>query len=129
MTDHKTGKVRADKSFVIGGGKILQPVIYALAAEQMLREPVETGRLYYCTAAGGYEDRSVTIDEESRASLREFASILSVALASGFFPAAPEAGECQWCDYRRVCGPYEERRASLKPEGRLKDLRKLRAMR
>ncbi len=129
VTDHKTGKVRADKSFVIGGGKILQPVIYALAAEQMLGAPVEAGRLYYCTAAGGYEDRIVTIDEESRASLRDFASILSAALTSGFFPAAPEAGECQWCDYRRVCGPYEERRASIKPEGRLKDLRKLRAMR
>ena len=34
VTDHKTGKVRAEKNFVIGGGKTLQPVLYALAAEQ-----------------------------------------------------------------------------------------------
>jgi CRISPR/Cas system-associated exonuclease Cas4 (RecB family) len=129
VTDHKTGKVRAEKSFVIGGGKILQPVIYALAAEHMLGEPVRTGRLYYCTAAGAYEDRITTIDEEARTSLREFAAILSDALESGFLPAAPGAGECQWCDYRRVCGPYEERRSSLKPDARLKELRKLRAMR
>jgi RecB family exonuclease len=129
VTDHKTGKVRAEKSFVIGGGKILQPVIYALATEHMLGEPVETGRLYYCTAAGGYEDRIATIDEEARNSLRDFAAILSGSLASGFLPAAPDKGECQWCDYRRVCGPYEERRSSLKPEARLKELRKLRAMR
>jgi ATP-dependent helicase/nuclease subunit B len=129
VTDHKTGKVRAAKSFVIGGGKILQPVIYALAAEHMLGEPVATGRLYYCTAAGAYEDRITDIDEEARTSLREFASILSDALGSGFLPAAPDKGECQWCDYRRVCGPYEERRSSLKPDARLKELRKLRAMR
>ncbi|MGO9454147.1 MAG: PD-(D/E)XK nuclease family protein [Candidatus Binataceae bacterium] len=129
VTDHKTGKVRAERSFVIGGGKILQPVIYALAAEHMLGEPVETGRLYYCTATGGYEDRVATIDAEARGSLREFGAILSGALSSGFLPAAPDGGECQWCDYRRVCGPYEERRTSLKPDSRLKDLRKLRAMR
>jgi ATP-dependent helicase/nuclease subunit B len=129
VTDHKTGKVRAAKSFVIGGGKILQPVIYALAAEHMLGEQVATGRLYYCTAAGAYEDRITDIDEEARTSLREFASILSDALGSGFLPAAPDKGECQWCDYRRVCGPYEERRSSLKPDARLKELRKLRAMR
>src|SRR5208282_134045 len=123
VTDHKTGKVRADRSFVIGGGKILQPVIYALAAEHMLGEPVETGRLYYCTATGGYEDRVATIDAEARGSLREFAAILSGALSAGFLPAAPDGGECQWCDYRRVCGPYEERRTSLKPDSRLKELR------
>ena len=38
VTDHKTGKVRAEKDFVIGGGKTLQPVLYALAAEQVLGE-------------------------------------------------------------------------------------------
>ena len=129
VTDHKTGKVRAEKSFVIGGGKILQPVIYALAAEQMLNERVETGRLYYCTSTGDYEDRIVTVNEEARASLRGFASILSNALSSGFLPAAPDVGECEWCDYRRVCGPYEEQRIRKKPDWRLVDLRKLRAMR
>ncbi|MDB5108453.1 MAG: ATP-dependent nuclease, subunit, partial [Candidatus Binatus sp.] len=55
VTDHKTGKVRAQKNFVIGGGKTLQPVLYALVAEQVLQNPVVSGRLYYCTAAGGYE--------------------------------------------------------------------------
>jgi CRISPR/Cas system-associated exonuclease Cas4 (RecB family) len=129
VTDHKTGKVRAEKSFVIGGGKILQPVIYALAAEHLLGARVETGRLYYCTAAGGYEDRIATIDEEARTALRDFASILSDALQSGFLPAAPGEDECRWCDYRRICGPYEERRSSMKPEARLKELRRLRAMR
>ena len=51
VTDHKTGKVARRKTSIIGGGKMLQPVLYALAAERVLGEPVEAGRLYYCTVA------------------------------------------------------------------------------
>ena len=37
------------------------------------------------------------------------------ALSDGFLPAAPAEGDCEWCDYRRVCGPYEETRVAMKP--------------
>jgi len=40
----------------------------------------------------------------------------------------PAAGECRYCDYRPVCGPYEEQRASLKPKARLAELKRLREM-
>ena len=116
-TDHKTGKVRAQKNFVIGGGKILQPVFYALAAEQILREPVRSGRLYYCTATGNYEDRIVEIDENARAAAKNFIATLDAALKIGFLPAAPEPRECEWCNFRRVCGPYEEQRLRIKAGG------------
>jgi ATP-dependent helicase/nuclease subunit B len=129
VTDHKTGKVRAENDFVIGGGKILQPVLYALAAEQILEHPVGAGRLYYCTAAGGYEERFTPIDRAARAAAESFAQTLDDALGSGFLPAAPAEGECRWCDYRRVCGPYEERRSAIKPAARIAALRKLREMR
>ncbi len=129
VTDHKTGKVRAEKNFVIGGGKTLQPVLYALAAERVLTHPIYAGRLYYCTAAGGYEERVVEIDEDARAAARDFVSIVKETVASGFFPAAPAERECEWCDYKRVCGPYEERRSSIKPKPRLKALTRLREMR
>ena len=72
MTDHKTGKVRAEKNFVIGGGKTLQPVLYALAAESVLKEKIYAGRLYYCTAAGGYEERIVEINDEARKAVARF---------------------------------------------------------
>jgi ATP-dependent helicase/nuclease subunit B len=131
-TDHKTGRVRAAKDLMIGGGKTLQPLLYALAAERILEEPVEGGRLYYCTAAGGYEERSAILDSSARESIGRFARILHEALG-GFLPAAPDDGECQYCDYRRVCGPYEERRVQRKSEAegvriRLKDLLELRKM-
>jgi ATP-dependent helicase/nuclease subunit B len=128
VTDHKTGKVRAAKNFVIGGGKTLQPIFYALAAEQVLKEPIYAGRLYYCTATGGYEERVVEIDDRARNSARDFVAIVKEALEAGFLPAAPDSRECDWCDYKRVCGPYEERRAGMKPKARLAGLKRLREM-
>ncbi|MGB8683783.1 MAG: PD-(D/E)XK nuclease family protein [Candidatus Binatus sp.] len=128
VTDHKTGKVRAEKNFIIGGGKTLQPVLYALAAEQVLREKIYAGRLYYCTAAGGYEERVVEINDEARRASRDFVEIVKESLEAGFLPAAPDDRECDWCDYKRVCGPYEERRSKIKPKVRLKSLTRLREM-
>jgi CRISPR/Cas system-associated exonuclease Cas4 (RecB family) len=140
VTDHKTGKVRADHGVVVGGGKVLQPVLYALAAEKLLDHKVEAGRLYYCTSAGGYEDRVVEIDSKLRSAggeptnrtardaAREVAEIIGAALGEGFFPAAPAKGECAWCDYRMVCGPHEELRAGRKPAARIKRLAQLREM-
>ena len=128
VTDYKTGRVRAESSLVIGGGKILQPVLYALAAERILGAPVESGRLYYCTAAGGYEERVVAMNDAARAGYQAFVRTFDEALKSGFLPAAPDVDECRWCDYRRVCGPYEERRVRLKPASRLEALAKLRKM-
>ncbi len=117
VTDHKTGKVRAQKNFVIAGGKTLQPVLYALAAERLLAEPVRSGRLYYCTATGNYEERIVEIDEIARAAALDFVGTLDGALKAGFLPAVPEPRECNWCNFRRVCGPYEEQRMRIKSGG------------
>jgi ATP-dependent helicase/nuclease subunit B len=134
VTDHKTGRVRANRDVIIGGGKTLQPVLYALAAERILGEPIEAGRLYYCTAAGGYEERVVTIDAAARAAAADFAAIIGQALADGFLPAAPGARECDYCDYRRICGPYEHTRVEYKTAAksvadRLANLTRLRDMR
>jgi ATP-dependent helicase/nuclease subunit B len=127
-TDHKTGKVYAADGVVVGGGKILQPVLYALALEKLLHGPVESGRLYYCTADGGYATRTVQLDEASRAAAADVAAIVGRALAAGFLPAAPEKDGCRYCDYRPVCGPYEELRSGRKPVERLADLQRLRSL-
>jgi ATP-dependent helicase/nuclease subunit B len=127
-TDHKTGKVYAKEDVVVGGGLVLQPVLYALACEQLLPEPVESGRLYYCTTDGGYTERLVPLDPDSRAAARAVVDVVGRALSAGFLPAAPAKGACRWCDYRPVCGPYEELRTSRKPADRLADLTRLRSM-
>ena len=114
-TDYKTGKVRAEDGVVIGGGKVLQPALYALALEKLFPEAtVEAGRLWYCTHTGDYTEVMVPLDARTRASAGLAIKTVGDALAQGFFPAAPAAKECEWCDYRSICGDGEELRASRK---------------
>jgi RecB family exonuclease len=127
-TDHKTGKARASTGVVIGGGQHLQPVLYALASEKLLEEPVESGRLYYCTSTGGYEERIVALDDFSRGYAGLVVENINRAMEEGFLPAAPEKDTCKWCDYRPVCGPNEEFRVTQKPKKPLEELKRLREL-
>jgi RecB family exonuclease len=126
ITDHKTGKVRAERGVVVGGGRVLQPLLYAMAAEKLLAEPVDSGRLYYCTLAGGFEEREVELNDSAREALAGTIGAIGEAIEGGFLPAAPDVRECAWCDYRMLCGPYEQRRSAMKPAARLAKLGKLR---
>jgi ATP-dependent helicase/nuclease subunit B len=128
ITDHKTGKARAPAKVVVGGGRVLQPLLYSLAAESLLSEPVDSGRLYYCTLAGGFEQREVELNDATRESATTVINIVGDALQTGFLPAAPDERECQWCDYRMLCGPNEQRRLLKKPSGRTLALRQLRVL-
>ena len=56
VTDHKTGKNRSNQDLIIGGGTVLQPVLYSVAIEQGLGARVHAGRLFYCTTAGGFAE-------------------------------------------------------------------------
>ena len=127
-TDHKTGKTRPKSGVVVAGGTVLQPLLYALACEQLLDEPVEAGRLYYCTADGGYEERVVPLDDGTRRIAADVVAIVGGALATGFLPALPMKDACRFCDYRPVCGPHEEARTKRKPLDRIADLTRLRSM-
>jgi ATP-dependent helicase/DNAse subunit B len=128
VTDHKTGKARVPHEAVIWGGAALQPVLYALVAEQGLDAPVEGGRLYYCTADGDFNERVIPLDDESRAAAATAIGVVGGALERAFLPAAPRKDACVWCDYRRVCGPFEEQRTRRKPDEPLADLHALREL-
>ena len=128
VTDHKTGKNRTTWKTVIGGGAILQPVLYSLAAEQALGAPVTSGRLFYCTAPGGFTDHEIPINEANRRAGLEALEIVDRAIELGFLPAAPAPRACGWCDFRPVCGPHEEQRVAVKPADKLGDLEALRDM-
>jgi CRISPR/Cas system-associated exonuclease Cas4 (RecB family) len=126
ITDHKTGRDRTTWKTVIGGGALLQPVLYSLAVENVLGSPVHSGRLYYCTSAGGFTDREIPINEANRRSGIEALEIIDRAIELGFLPAAPQEHACTWCDFRPVCGPDEVRRVKHKPADKLGDLEALR---
>ena len=128
VTDHKTGKARAARETIVGGGKYLQPLLYALAAKKVLNEGVESGRLYYCTAAGGYEERVVPLDEFTLQTVTTVLTTIRQGLADAFLPAAPEEGACGWCDFLAVCGVLEEVRTRNKPKDRLVQLKRIREL-
>ncbi len=126
VTDYKTGKDVSKKGQIIGGGEHLQPVLYALAAEKMMQQPVEAGRLYYCTSRGAFGERSVELDGDARLAAQMLADTIGTAMAEPFLPAAPQERRCQWCDFKVVCGPYEEMRVARKPAAELEPVRRLR---
>jgi ATP-dependent helicase/nuclease subunit B len=126
ITDHKTGRNPKDKVHHIGGGAVLQPLIYALAVENLLGQTVKMSRLYYCTQRGNYDVAPVAITEHSKRDLRRALEIIDGAVTGGYMPAAPAKDACEWCDYRIVCGPREEERTRRKP--RIQELVELRSL-
>lgn len=106
ITDHKSGKAWMPKGAVLNGGENLQPILYILAYEALTGEKVDSSRLYYCTQRGGYEERTVRLNQESLAVVAEFQRRLDRILEEGFFPASPQPRwGCTYCDYLPVCGP------------------------
>ncbi|HET7695431.1 MAG TPA: PD-(D/E)XK nuclease family protein [Vicinamibacterales bacterium] len=126
ITDHKTGKNRTTWKTVIGGGAILQPVLYGLAVEQALGKSVKAGRLFYCTTAGAFTDHQIPLNEANRRMGIEALEIVDRAIELGFLPAAPADRACTWCDFLPVCGPDEPRRVRNKASEKLGDLEALR---
>ncbi len=127
ITDHKTGKPPERPPVYVGGGTVLQPVLYALAVEELLGIPVESGRLFYCTQRGGYREMAVRLNHQSRHHARQILTIVEEAVATGFLPAAPVKDACVRCDYKAVCGPYEYERSHRK-SARLEALTEIRRM-
>jgi ATP-dependent helicase/nuclease subunit B len=127
-TDYKTGKVAVERGSTIDGGKSLQPALYALALERIFPQAAVAGaRLYYCTTRGDFTEVTVTLDDNAREAAGVLAKTLALCLEQGFFPAAPAKDACKYCDYKRVCGPYEEMRLKKKDTKRLSQLHELRS--
>jgi RecB family exonuclease len=127
ITDHKTGKPPQQAPVSIGAGAFLQPALYGLAAESMLGMPVESSRLFYCTQRGGFNDYPIQFGDMTRKRLEMVLGIVDKAIEEGFLPPVPAAGACDFCDYRLLCGPYEERRAARKDKSGLEELNKVRS--
>src|SRR5204862_4796111 len=106
----------------------LQPVLYSMVVEQALAKPVTSGRLFYCTAPGGFADHEIPLNEANRRLGLEALEIIDRAVELGFLPPAPAERACAWCDFRVVCGPHEAERGRLKSADKLGDLDHLRQM-
>ena len=109
-------------------GELIQPVLYSLAVERLRKQSVAEARLWYCTATGGYSERVVPINDGTRGCGSEVLHIINHAIEEGFLPPAPKERACRWCDFRAVCGPYEEIRVTRKDQKLLAALFHLREM-
>lgn len=128
--DYKTGRARAEEGNVIGGGRHLQPLLYALVLEKLFPEAsIAGGRLFYTTQVGGYRSVMTKLDAQSREAFGRVARVIRGSLETGFFPAAPDEDECRYCDFRAVCGPDEERRVRRTRKGLRAELKELIALR
>jgi ATP-dependent helicase/nuclease subunit B len=126
VTDHKTGKNRTNEALVVAGGKVLQPVLYSLVVEAVCKEPVQVGRLFFCTSAGGFTERQIQLTPHARRQGVETLEVVDRAIELGQLAAAPDVGACGFCDFTSVCGPNVERRLRKKALEPLADLLELR---
>lgn len=147
VTDFKTGVDRTEPGLVVGGGEVLQPVLYGLALESLLaassgvagealtRElgvprdtAVREARLFFCTSRGAFTERTVVLDRAARAHGLSVLTAVDRAIESAFFPAYPRAEACERCPFQVVCGPHEEERLRRKRPRTLPDAERAREL-
>ncbi|NUP13275.1 MAG: hypothetical protein HOW73_45125 [Polyangiaceae bacterium] len=126
ITDYKTGRVPEERRkgvTITGGGEMLQPLLYALAVENLRGRAVASDdvvaacRLYYATRRGAYESVHVAVASDNVAKAIRVLDTIDMAVEKGIFVAAPREGACERCAYRAVCGPNEEARTKQKQPG------------
>jgi hypothetical protein len=100
-----------------------------LVLEQLFpHRPVTGGNAFYCTTKGQFLRNEVALAEPARTAAAAVHQTIEAAFEEGFFPAAPADKACDFCDFRKVCGPYERERVERKEPLRLGPLLKLRAL-
>ncbi len=121
VVDYKTGRYsRYDKLRCFGGGRSLQHVLYALAAEEILKKTgmdmrprvVESG-YYFPTRRG--EGKEVRVKEFDRAALRSLLGELLGIVSKGHFIVGPDV-VCDYCDFLPICGDGAVERAKAKKD-------------
>jgi ATP-dependent helicase/nuclease subunit B len=119
VVDYKTGRYsRYDKLRCFGGGRTLQHVLYALAAEEILKKEgvdasprvVESG-YYFPTRRG--EGKEVIVGEFDREELKKLLKELLDIVTKGHFIVGLDV-ICGYCDFLPICGEKAVDRAKGK---------------
>lgn len=115
ITDYKTGALRDRGPLLVGGGEVLQGLLYGLAYRAMFPASTVSGaRFYFATARGAFEERPLLFSPMARIEADRFFSLVVRAIEEGFMPAWPKDGACTYCAYLAVCGTNEEVRSRTK---------------
>jgi hypothetical protein len=84
----------------IGGGAVLQPVLYALAVEQIWAGRSRRGGCSSAPPPAAIASRTVAPIRRGRRAGVEALEIVDRAIETGFLAPAPLEGACRWCDFR-----------------------------
>lgn len=130
VTDNKTGRRFTESGkTIVQGGRVLQPVVYGLALESLWpKETVYSGRLFFCTSAGGFTMHEIPLLGDARRVGLEALEIIDRGIELGLLAARPADGACDRCDFLDVCGRNEEVRTRRKEASRFADLDALRKL-
>jgi ATP-dependent helicase/nuclease subunit B len=108
VTDYKTGSYyRPVYQGIFHGGRLLQHVLYAIAADRLLKtlDPkarVVAGRYYFPSTKGGGEEKLIA--RPTPAQVAEVLSDLFETIRAGAFTTTAHIEDCKYCDYGRACG-------------------------
>jgi len=96
LIDYKTGRAKERLS----GEDKEQLLLYQIAAQEVLKEPVKELVFYY------FDDNSEisflgTPEEISGLKEKIISTVEEIKTAK--FPAKPEKEKCKWCDFRNIC--------------------------
>jgi CRISPR/Cas system-associated exonuclease Cas4 (RecB family) len=120
-------KVSRQGYMMVGGGAVLQPVLYSLALEQATRTSRRRRTALLRDDRRRYRDVRIPLTPQARRLGVEVLEIIDRAIETGFLAPAPAEKACSWCDFPAVCGPTAERRVSrFKAQEPLADLLELR---
>jgi RecB family exonuclease len=118
--DYKSGSQRRFRDETsLDRGRRLQHVLYARAAEDLLRargddvRAVESGYIFPTRRGSGWRFVPPAL---SRARVDGVLNDLLDLLATGTFVHSPDEDDCRYCDFREICGDVREisRRAAEK---------------
>jgi ATP-dependent helicase/nuclease subunit B len=131
VTDFKTGKMKRDLKphATVGGGEMLQPLLYAFAAEALEARAgsprsVTASRLFYSSEKGG-RAVEIAVDAAARALALEVYGAIDEAIVHGDLLASPRKDACKTCPFTPVCGPGEELRTANRKADRVPALTRL----
>ncbi|HIL89243.1 MAG TPA: Dna2/Cas4 domain-containing protein, partial [Gemmatimonadetes bacterium] len=83
------------------GGRRLQLGLYALAVEERLSRPVETGEYHYPTRGG--QNELFSFKRNQLEGIGSLVGHMLQGVAEGRFIPTQDKKDCSYCDYSEVC--------------------------
>lgn len=110
--DYKTGSTHGFEAYdLFSGGEKLQWALYAHALAQITNESVSRSGYFFPTERTYGQRMAQAIPGADE--IVQFLEPLFKMVERGYFLQAASEEHCQYCDYRGICGDYEQRKSQI----------------